>query len=88
MGKNNENSDLVCEKFHAQIRLVNCIGFLWIQHVCHFISRDMGYYEFYFQGYEILCSIILFSFRDICDIAGRYIDKFFMRRSLMISLVT
>ena len=34
-----------------------CIGVLGIQDICHFTSRDMGYYPFYFQGYGILCSI-------------------------------
>ena len=32
------------------------IGVLVIQCICHFTSRDMGYYPFYFHGYEILCS--------------------------------
>ena len=30
---------------------------LGIQDICHFTSRDIGYYIFYFQGYGILCSI-------------------------------
>ena len=30
---------------------------LGIQDICHFTSRDIGYYPFYFQGYRILCSI-------------------------------
>ena len=34
-----------------------CIGVLGIQDICHFISRDIGYYPFYFQGYRILCLI-------------------------------
>ena len=34
-----------------------CIGVLGIQDICHFTSRDIGYYPFYFQGYGILCSI-------------------------------
>ena len=34
-----------------------CIGDLGIQDICHFTSRDIGYYPFYFQGYRILCSI-------------------------------
>ena len=34
-----------------------CIGVLRIQDICHFTSRDIGYYPFYFQGYGILCSI-------------------------------
>ena len=33
-----------------------CIGVLVIQDICHFTSRDIGYYPFYFQGYGILCS--------------------------------
>ena len=53
------------DKFYAQTSFVK---FLWIQHVCQFTSRDMGYYP---DTPGILCSIILFSFRDIWDIAGR-----------------
>ena len=33
-----------------------CIGALGIQDICHFTSRDIGYYPFYFQGYGILGS--------------------------------
>ena len=28
-----------------------CIGVLGIQDICHFTSRDIGYYQCYFQGY-------------------------------------
>ena len=34
-----------------------CIGVLGIQDICHFTSRVIGYYPFYFQGYGILGSI-------------------------------
>ena len=34
-----------------------CIGVLGIQDICHFTSRDIGYYPFYFHGYGILGSI-------------------------------
>ena len=34
-----------------------CIGVIGILDICHFTSRDIGYYPFYFQGYWILCSI-------------------------------
>ena len=34
-----------------------CIGVLGIQDICHFTSRDIRYFPFYFQGYGILCSI-------------------------------
>ena len=34
------------------------IGVLGIQDICHFTSRDIGYYPFYFQGYGILGSIL------------------------------
>ena len=30
-----------------------CIGVLRIQDICHFTSRDIGYYPFYFQGFNI-----------------------------------
>ena len=33
-----------------------CIGALGIQIFCHFTSRDIGYFPFYFQGYGILYS--------------------------------
>ena len=33
------------------------MGVLGIQDICHFTSRDIGYFLFYFQGYRILCSI-------------------------------
>ena len=36
-----------------------CIGVLGIQDICHFTSRDIGYYPFFFQGYRILFSIFL-----------------------------
>ena len=35
----------------------SCIGVLGIHDICHFTSRDIGYYPFYFYGYGILCSI-------------------------------
>ena len=44
---------------------------LGIQNICHFTSRDIGYYPFYLQGYRILCSIFWRTFRDI-DILGIY----------------
>ena len=34
-----------------------CMGVLGIQDICHFTSRDIGYFPFYFQGYGILCLI-------------------------------
>ena len=34
-----------------------CKGVLGIQDICHFNSRDIGYFPFYFQGYGILFSI-------------------------------
>ena len=34
-----------------------CIWVIGIQDICHFTSRDIGYYPFYFQGYRILYSI-------------------------------
>ena len=48
MTRNNPNLDLVN---------INeaCIGVLGIQDICHFTSRDIGYYPIYFQGYRILC---------------------------------
>ena len=49
-----------------------CIGVLGIQDICHFTSRDIGYYPFYFQGYGILCSIF-WSLRDI-----EYLGKLIM----------
>ena len=45
-----------------------CIGVLGIQDICYFTSRDIGYFPFYFQGYEILCSIsgiLLFFLQNI-----------------------
>ena len=42
---------------HSQIISEACIGVLGIQDICHFTSRDIGYYPFYFQGYGILRSI-------------------------------
>ena len=39
------------------INIGACIGVIGIQDICHFTSRDKGYYLFYFQGYRILCSI-------------------------------
>ena len=41
----------------ANYNVEACIGVLGIQDICHFTSRDIGYYRFYFQGYGILCSI-------------------------------
>ena len=34
--------------------IVACIWVLRIQGICQSTSRDMGYYQFYFQGYGIL----------------------------------
>ena len=45
---------------------------LGIQEICHFTSRDIEYYPFYFQGYGILCSILV-TFRDI-----EYLGKLIM----------
>ena len=43
-----------------------CIGVLGTQDICNFTCRDKyGYYPFYFQGYEILSSIFLLTFRVI-----------------------
>ena len=39
--------------------------FLGVNDICHFTSRDIGYYPFYFSGYRILCSIFFVTFRDI-----------------------
>ena len=48
------------------------IGVIRIHAICHFTTRDMGYYPFYFQGYRILCSIF-FTFRDM-----GYLEKLIM----------
>ena len=53
-----------------------CIGVLGIQDICHFTSRDIGYYPFYFQGFGKLCSIFLVTFRDI-DYLGKLIIGIF-----------
>ena len=42
---------------HKTLNNEACIGVIGIQDICHFTSRDIGYYPFYFQGYRILCSI-------------------------------
>ena len=45
-----------------------CIWVLGIQDICHFTSRDIGYFPFYFQGYGILRStsgILLFFLHNI-----------------------
>ena len=45
-----------------------CIGDLGIHDICHFTSRDKGYFPFCFQGYGILCSIsgiLLFFLQNI-----------------------
>ena len=55
-----------------------CIGVLGIQDICHFTSRDIGYYPFYFQGYGILCSIFFVTSRDI-DYSGNLIMGIFIR---------
>ena len=39
------------------INIEACIGVLGIHDICHFTSRDIGYFPFYFQGYGIVCSI-------------------------------
>ena len=46
-----DSFDVICNEIKT------CIGVLGIQDICHFTSRDIGYYPFYFQGYGILCSI-------------------------------
>ena len=37
-----------------------CIWVLEIPDICHFTSRDIGYYPFYFRRYGILYKIFLF----------------------------
>ena len=49
-----DNGDAICP--HSSIEEA-CIGVLGIQDICHFTSRDIAYFLFYFQGYRILCSI-------------------------------
>ena len=46
-----------CWLLHDGNSIEACIGVLEIQDICHFTSRDIGYYPFYFQGYGILGSI-------------------------------
>ena len=50
-----------------------CIGVLGIHDICHFTSRDIGFFPFYFQGYGILCSIsgILLFFLQSIKIQSR-----------------
>ena len=50
-------SELTETNFVLPVTIEACIGGLGIQDICHFTSRDIGYYPFYFQGYGILCSI-------------------------------
>ena len=63
MGFLSWKSTALCElQFEIMKRPVStsneaCIGVLGIQDICHFTSRDIGYYPFYFQGYGILGSI-------------------------------
>ena len=55
-----KKSDFRHLKAHSTLlrpRTEACIGVIGIQDICHFTSRDIGYYPFYFQGYRILCSI-------------------------------
>ena len=44
--------------FYAIKACEACIGVLGIQDICHFTSRDIGSFPFYFQGYGILCSML------------------------------
>ena len=49
---------IIDRDIHCTLQFVEaCIGVLGIQDICHFTSRDIGYYPFYFQGYGILGSI-------------------------------
>ena len=52
-------SDSIMQNLCLSFNSINeaCIGVLGIQDICHFTSRDIGYYPFYFQGYRILCLI-------------------------------
>ena len=64
-GPNAEQTLLFCTRTKWQVLIFviysgireACIGVLGIQDICHFTSRDIGYYPFYFQGYGMLCSI-------------------------------
>ena len=49
--------DIIRPRFNQFYLVEACIGVLWIQAVCHFTSRDIGYFPFYFQGYGIINSI-------------------------------
>ena len=42
-----------------------CIEVLGVQAICHFTSRDNGYYPFYFKGILDTVFNILFTFMDI-----------------------
>ena len=48
-----------CDSVRHTCIIKACIWVLGIQDICHFTSRDIGYYPFYFQGYRILCSMFL-----------------------------
>ena len=56
---NRKTGEISLYHFMANCQLIReaCIGVFGIQDICHFTSRDMGYYPFYFQGYGILGSI-------------------------------
>ena len=49
--------DLAVPSGTGSSRIEACLEVLGIQDICHFTSRDIGYYPFYFQGYGILGSI-------------------------------
>ena len=56
------------------------IGFMiGIDDMCHFTSRDMGYYPFYFHGYRVPCSILFFTFRDRYGIFRKLIRGIFAK---------
>ena len=55
--QNVKGGEGLSEKQAVGINNEACIGVIGIRDICHFTSRDIGYYPFYFQGYRILCSI-------------------------------
>ena len=49
-----------------------CIGVLGIQDICHFTSRDIGYFPFYFQDTLYGIWDTVFNFKDTNNFPLKY----------------
>ena len=58
IGLSQESYYILRDQFRAELSISEAfMGVYGIQDICHFTTRDIGYYPFYFERYRKLCSI-------------------------------